>query len=143
MSRTIRRGSPADAPAAAALYMRARRAAAAAGTIPPGIHDEDDVAGYLAHRELWLAGDAGLLVLEDDWVEQLYVEPELTGQGIGTALLELAKRERPDGLQLWTFQSNLGAQRFYERHGFVEVRRTDGAGSEEKAPDVLYAWTPQ
>ena len=140
---TIRRGSPADAPAAAALYMRARAAATAAGTIPASLHDEDDVAGYLAHRELWLAGDAGLLVLEDDWVEQLYVDPELTGQGIGAALLEVAKRERPAGLQLWTFQSNAGAQRFYERHGFVEVRRTDGADNEERAPDVLYAWAPR
>jgi GNAT superfamily N-acetyltransferase len=143
MSVTIRRGSSADAPAAAALYTRARDAAAAAGTIPPGIHDEADVAGYLAHRELWLAGDAGLLVLEDDWVEQLYVDPELTGQGIGAALLEVAKRERPNGLQLWTFQSNAGAQRFYERHGFAEVRRTDGADNEERAPDVLYAWAPR
>jgi len=43
-------------------------------------------------------------------------------------------------LRLWTFASNAGAQRFYERHGFVETRRTDGRDNEEGAPDVLYIW---
>ena len=52
----------------------------------------------------------------------------------------MAKRERPQGLQLWAFQSNTGARRFYERHGFVEVRRTDGRDNEEGAPDVLYRY---
>ena len=64
--------------------------------------------------------------------------PDLTGRGIGADLLAVAKRERPDGLRLWTFASNTGAQRFYERHGFVAVRRTDGRDNEERAPDVLY-----
>jgi hypothetical protein len=53
----------------------------------------------------------------------------------------------PEGLRLWTFASNAGAQRFYERHGFVETRRTDGRDNEERAPDILYVWggdaTPQ
>jgi GNAT superfamily N-acetyltransferase len=74
------------------------------------------------------------------WVDQLYVEPALTGRGIGAALLAVAKRERPGGLRLRTFASNTGAQRFYERHGFAEVLRTDGRDNEERAPDVLYAW---
>ena len=82
---------------------------------------------------------AGILVLDGDMVDQLYVEPGRTGRGIGSALLAVARRERPEGLRLWTFQSNAGAQRFYERHGFVAVRRTDGRGNEERAPDILYA----
>ncbi len=44
-------------------------------------------------------------------------------------------------LDLWTFQSNIGAQRFYNRHGFLEVMRTDGAGNEERSPDIRYRWT--
>jgi ribosomal protein S18 acetylase RimI-like enzyme len=48
--------------------------------------------------------------------------------------VKVAKCERPERIQLWTFASNAGAQRFYERHGFVETRRTDGRG----APDILY-----
>ena len=44
-----------------------------------------------------------------------------------------------DQVQLWTFQSNAGARRFYERHGFVAVQTTDG-DNEEQAPDIRYLW---
>ena len=95
--------------------------------------------------ELWLAEDAesklaGILVLDGQWLAQLYIEPTLTGRGIGSKLVELARRQRPDGLRLWTSASNVGAQRFYERHGFVAIRRTDGRDNEEGAPDILYVW---
>jgi GNAT superfamily N-acetyltransferase len=149
MKPAIRRGGARDARAAADLYLRARQAALRAGSIPAGVHDDDDVRGYFASHivedcELWLAEQdgalAGILVLEGDFVDQLYVEPGLTGRGVGSALLAVATRERPQGLRLWTFQSNAGARRFYERHGFAEVRRTDGRDNEERAPDVLYAY---
>jgi GNAT superfamily N-acetyltransferase len=149
MAPAIRRGERADARAAADLYLRARAAALSAGSIPPGVHDDEDVRGYFASHivedcELWVAEEdgavAGILVLDGDMVDQLYVEPGRTGRGIGSALLAVAKRERPNGLRLWTFQSNAGARRFYERHGFVELWRTDGRDNEERAPDVLYAY---
>jgi GNAT superfamily N-acetyltransferase len=149
MTPAIRRGGAHDARAAADLYLRAREAALRAGSIPAGVHDDDDVRGYFASRivedcELWVAEQdgalAGILVLDGDFVDQLYVEPGLTGRGIGSALLAVAKRERPQGLRLWAFQTNTGARRFYERHGFVEARRTDGRDNEERAPDVLYAY---
>ena len=149
MTPAIRRGQAHDARAAADLYLRAREAALRAGSIPASVHDDDDVRGYFASRivedcELWVAEQDGalaaILVLDGDFVDQLYVEPGLTGRGIGSALLAVAKRERPQGLQLWAFQTNTGARRFYERHGFVEVRRTDGRDNEERAPDVLYAY---
>jgi GNAT superfamily N-acetyltransferase len=54
----------------------------------------------------------------------------------------VAKEQRPAGLELWTFQVNESARRFYERHGFTEVEHTDGAGNEEREPDVRYAWRP-
>ena len=149
MAPAIRRGRAGDARGAADLYLRAREAALRAGSIPPGVHYDDDVRGYFASHivedcELWVAeqdgAPAGILVLDGEFVDQLYVEPGLTGRGIGSALLAVAKRERPRGLRLWVFQSNTGGRRFYERHGFLEVRRTDGAGNEERAPDVLYAY---
>jgi hypothetical protein len=77
----------------------------------------------------------GLLVLDQDRVDQLYVEPTLTGRGIGSELIGLAKRARPQGLRLWTFESNLGAQRFYEKHGFRPIERTAG-DNEEGAHDI-------
>jgi chorismate mutase len=94
--------------------------------------------------EVWLAErDAvpvALMLLEDDWLHSLYVAPGLTGEGIGTMLLDLAKSLHPAGLGLWAFQSNTGARRFYGRHGFGEVRWTDGSDNEEGEPDVEMAW---
>jgi GNAT superfamily N-acetyltransferase len=149
MKLAIRRGGARDARAAADLYLRAREAALRAGSIPAGVHDDDDMRGYFASHiveacELWVAEHdgalAGILVLDGAFIDQLYVEPGLTGGGIGSALLAVAQRERPQGLRLWAFQSNTGARRFYERHGFVEVRWTDGRENEERAPDVLFAY---
>jgi len=148
----IRRARSSDAGPTADLFLRARRAGAAAGTIPPIAHDDDDVRHWVAGAmipklECWLAVSAsdsivGMLVLNDDWVAQLYVDPDHTRAGIGAELLAVAKRERPDGLRLWTFVSNADAQRFYLSHGFEEVQRTDGSGNEERAPDIQYAWRP-
>jgi ribosomal protein S18 acetylase RimI-like enzyme len=146
----IRRAVATDADAAGNLYLRARWGAARTGSIPPPAHPDDEVSEWFTHvviptLECWLAqtpgGDAaGLLVLRGDWIDQLYLDPDLTGRGIGAQLLDLAKRERPHGLRLWTFVSNQGAQRFYERHGFREVERTDGTGNEERAPAIRYVW---
>jgi putative acetyltransferase len=72
-------------------------------------------------------------------IDQLYVDPNSTGRGIGGTLLEHAKSLHPIGLKLWTFQSNLGARRFYEAHGFVAIASTTGE-NEEQAPDVCYEW---
>jgi GNAT superfamily N-acetyltransferase len=147
MEVAIRRGTERDARAAADLWLRARKAAR--GAIPDSVHGDDEVRAWFASHvvrecELWLAEAggalAGILVLHEGWVEQLYVEPALTGQGIGGRLLVVAKRESPGGLRLWTFASNLRARRFYERRGFVEERRTDGRDNEERAPDILYVW---
>jgi len=80
-----------------------------------------------------------MLVLANDSVEQLYVGPGHTGHGIGGQLISLAKEQRPEGLQLWTFESNVDARRFYERHDFVATGSTDG-DNEEGAPDVRYEW---
>jgi hypothetical protein len=98
-------------------------------------------------RETWLAeADGGVvvvvavLVLDGGELDQLYVDPDWQRGRIGSALVQLAQDRRPGGLALWTFQSNLGARRFYERHGFVAVGGTDGSTNEERAPDVRYVW---
>ena len=148
MAVTVRRGELADANLAAELWLRARRAAV--GAIPPPTHTDAEVRSWFSTRvalelELWLAESEhgellGILVLDDESIDQLYVDPANTGRGIGRLLLTVAKSERPNGLQLWTFVSNCGAQRFYERHGFIEIRRTNGTDNEEHSPDILYAY---
>jgi len=96
--------------------------------------------------EAWVAAEnqriVALLVVAPGWIEQLYVRPGRLGEGIGSRLVDVAKARSPGGLTLWTFQVNARARRFYERHGFVAVELTDGAGNEERQPDVRYEWRP-
>ncbi len=66
--------------------------------------------------------------------------PAAQGHGIGGALLATAQ-QGADRLQLWTFQRNARARRFYEARGFVSVEENDGSRNEEKEPDVRYLWT--
>ncbi|MFB8005129.1 GNAT family N-acetyltransferase [Nocardia sp. NPDC056000] len=114
-------------------------------------HDDDNVRRWFAdvvvpQRETWVAVVdgvvCGLLVLSDAELEQLYLEPAWRGRGLGDQFIELAKTRRPNGLELWTFQVNESAQRFYVRHGFVEVERTDGLRNEEREPDARFVWRP-
>jgi GNAT superfamily N-acetyltransferase len=81
----------------------------------------------------------GFLARDGETIHALYLRPDARGQGIGAALLEAAKTAR-NRLDLWTFQANTGAQRFYIRHGFHEAERTDGAQNDEKLPDIRYVW---
>lgn len=117
-------------------------------------HPDEDVRRWvreelLVEAEDWVATDPSdgdsviaLLGLSDTMVEQLYVRPDRIGRGVGRALLELAKRRRPDGLDLYCFAANDRARRFYERNGFEAVAFGDGSGNEERQPDVLYRWRP-
>lgn len=136
----LRRGAPSDARPVADLWLRARNEASP--TIPSAVHSDDEVREWFSSHvvgdlEFWVAEDderlAGILVFDDGRLDQLYVEPTMTGRGIGTLLLNLAKRQRPGGLRLWTFASNPGAQRFYERNGFTEAGRTDGRATTKRA----------
>jgi putative acetyltransferase len=82
----------------------------------------------------------GVIAFREDWIDQLYVLPPAQGRGVGSELLQLAQNTYPR-LQLWTFQRNRRARRFYEARGFALVRETDGTANEEKEPDALYLWT--
>ena len=143
----IRRASRDDAPAIAEVFLASFGATYA---FPMG-HTPDEVRGWVASHlvpttETWVAvADpevVGFLSLGEAVVEQLYVAPGWTGHGIGGRLMGLAKQRRPSGLELYTFQVNDGARRFYERHGFSAVWFGDGSENEERQPDVRYAWRP-
>jgi GNAT superfamily N-acetyltransferase len=114
-----------------------------------GLHTLEEDRWFFRQRvfktcEVWGAfeGDtmAGVLAFREGWIDQLYVVPEAQGRGLGTALLRIAQNTF-DRLQLWTFQRNIQARRFYEARGFALVQETDGAHNEEKEPDALYLWT--
>lgn len=144
-----RRATAGEAEDVARLYLRCRKAAVP--EIPPVAHSDQAVLRWMAQRitageECWVTSDAtgvtGLMLLEPGWIDQLYIRPDRIGLGLGSRLVEVAKDEMPKGLQLWTFQSNRRAQRFYERHGFRSVEFTDGDGNEERSPDIRYEWAP-
>ncbi|MFC0599243.1 GNAT family N-acetyltransferase [Streptomyces palmae] len=144
----IRRAEAADGGPVAEVWLRSYDAA-----LPTvrRAHSDDAVRAYITEvvvpaQETWLAerdgSVVGMMVLDQDWLSQLYLAPDWRGKGLGDRLVALAKERRPDGLQLWTFQVNGPAQRFYQRHGFVEVERTDGRDNEEREPDIRYVWRP-
>ncbi|WP_030858771.1 GNAT family N-acetyltransferase [Streptomyces sp. NRRL S-37] len=144
----LRRALPSDAGAAAGVWLRSF-AAALPGVVRP--RSDDEVRDHFRHvlipvRETWVAeaggGVAGVMVLDGEELDQLYLAPEWRGHGIGDRFVALAKERSPNGLALWTFQVNAPAHRFYERHGFAPVERTDGSGNEEREPDVRYVWRP-
>ena len=142
----IRHATPTDAYGAGEVRVVSFRAA-----LPTvrGAHLDAEVREWvrdvlIAGGNTWVAVEGsdvvGVLALAPGWVEQLYVHPRAQGRGIGSALLDVAKARNPAGLQLWTFQVNVGARRFYARHGFVEAEHTDGANNEEREPDIRFVW---
>ena len=143
----LRPATVADAPAMADIHVDCR--AANVGSMPPMVHTRETTHRWMTGRlegtsTGWVAerGDTlvGYLVLTDDWLDDLFLAPGETGHGVGAALLDVVKAERPGGFLLWVFESNLGARRFYARHGLVDLEATDGSGNAEQSPDVRMAW---
>jgi len=97
----------------------------------------------LPANQVWVAEAngkvAGFIAFEDGWVNHLYIAPEFQRLGFGRQLLNIAK-ESSRALQLWVFEINVPAIRFYESQGFGVIERTNGAANEAKMPDVLMEW---
>ncbi|WP_372618706.1 GNAT family N-acetyltransferase [Falsiroseomonas sp.] len=140
----IRPAEPEDAAAIARILRASIRAA-----MPwlPELHTPEEDLAFIAGQvlpqaEVWVAGNpapVGFVARRGEWLDHLYLAPSRRGEGIGRALL-LQAMEGRERLTLWAFQRNHAARRFYERHGFRAVASTDGAGNEEKEPDVRYEW---
>jgi GNAT superfamily N-acetyltransferase len=142
----LRRAEPEDAAAAAEVWLASFRSALPTVRL---VHSDDEVREWIARElvaqhETWVAdvdGEVvGLMALRDDWIEQLYLRPDWRRRGLGPRFVALAKERSPGGLQLWCFQVNEPASRFYERNGFVPAELTDGAGNEEHEPDIRFEW---
>ncbi|HEX5263182.1 MAG TPA: GNAT family N-acetyltransferase, partial [Phenylobacterium sp.] len=114
----LRRATAADAQAVAVVHRTAMRVSLA---FLPELHTAaDDLRffseSFLPANEVWVAEvDAnivGYVGFNDAWINHLYVLPDFQGQGIGPRLLAKAlSYERP--MQLWTFQQNTRARKFY------------------------------
>ncbi|MYR42889.1 GNAT family N-acetyltransferase [Streptomyces sp. SID5910] len=144
----VRRAVDSDADAVAEVWLRSFTAA-----LPTvrRAHTDDQVRSWIREvvvpgQETWVVAVdgsvVGMMVLDGEDLDQLYLDPVWQGRGIGDRLVDLAKQRRPSGLALWTFQVNESARRFYDRHGFVAAERTDGHRNEEREPDIRYVWRP-
>ena len=120
-------------------------------TFLPTIHTDDQIRAWIRDQmvpahEVWVAEVAervvGFAALSGDLLGHIYVHPDEQDRGVGTALFEVVKQQRPGGFRLWVFQKNEGARRFYERLGCRLLELGDGSGNEEKEPDALYEWPP-
>lgn len=150
MQLNLRAADQADASAVAEVLCESRRRYLA---FAPMAHTEEELRGWVADTlipsgDVYVADSQGqvvamLAISRDEsggWIDQLYVKPGHTGQGIGQRLLRVAHSRLKPPVRLYTFQANAGARRFYERHGYRVLRFTDGSGNEERCPDVLYEW---
>lgn len=137
-----------DAAALGAIFLAAR---ADRRFFPPLAHPPATVVPFLRESVLArcrtrVAAEGtrvlGFLALAGVVVEHLYVDPKAHRRGVGRALLGDAKNASPAGVTLWCFQRNTPALAFYAAQGFVVAEHTDGAGNEEREPDVRLAWRP-
>ncbi len=115
-----------------------------------GVHDPhpfDEQVGYLRDQvlptcEVRIALDGpalvGFVASTSTRIDQLYVRVGSHRRGVGTALLDWAKKRSSRSLQLHTFARNSVARAFYERHGFVVERQ--GFEPPWQLDDVLYRW---
>ena len=142
----LRTAAPADAGAIADVYLASFRATYGF----PIAHSDEQVRQWIADvvlptQEVWVAvttngNVVAMLAMAPAMIDQLYVAPAWTGRGIGSRLVALAKARRPGGLDLYTFQVDRRARRFYARCGFTEVAHGDGSSNDEGQPDVRLAW---
>ncbi len=95
--------------------------------------------------QLWIAERrgkiVGFLAIRGSYIDRMYVRPSTQGSGVGTMLLEKARKLSPAGLELHTHQANHRARGFYEEHGF-RVVRFGMSPPPENEPDVEYRWRP-
>ena len=145
MAFTLRRATASDANEIANVYYGSFRLL----TFLPMLHTIEEYRWFVSNVtlkecEVTVAEDesgiVAFLARRGEEVRLLYTRPDRIGMGAGTQLIDAAKATGVDALELWCFQANARARRFYEARGFHAIRFTDGADNEERMPDVRYRW---
>ena len=145
MDFTLRRATACDADAIANVYYTSFRLL----TFLPMLHTIEEYRWFISNVTL---KECEVTVAEDDTgivaflarrgeeIRLLYTRPDRIGMGAGTQLIEATKASGVGALELWCFQANQRARRFYEARGFHAIRFTDGGDNEEHMPDIRYRW---
>lgn len=100
-------------------------------------------AGWSAWLALRSGEAVGFMAIKpkERQLHQLFVLPSAQGKGVGTTLLGHAKTQCHEGMWLSVFAENLGARRFYERHGFAEGLHCTHPQTQQET--IAYQWAPK
>jgi ribosomal protein S18 acetylase RimI-like enzyme len=97
----------------------------------------------LEENQVWVVEvnnhSVAFMAMNQEFVDQLYIHPDYWRQGIGNALLDLAREQSPEHVWLYTLQINVNARAFYEKNGFV-AEKFGMSPPPESEPDVEYHW---
>jgi GNAT superfamily N-acetyltransferase len=122
---TVRPATPADADFLAVLHQAAWGGSVVVAHGVP--HDLTTLPALIA------TGGALVYDIDGDALEVVSLVADPRGRGVGTQLLEAAKRLAPARLWLVTTNDNLGALRFYQRRGLRIVGVSPGAVDRARA----------
>ncbi len=150
MNPLLRKAKIADVNSIAKVYLSSRKELV---SFAPLIHTDESIYQWIRNvllpkEQVIVAEEKGIIIAmmalitveKIGWIRQLYIHPDAVGQGVGTVMIKRAKSILGSPIRLYTFQENIGARRFYERHGFRAVEFDDGSANEENCPAVLYEW---
>jgi len=105
------------------------------------MNDMDEMVGFLS------AGPCDLPVPNipenAGEIQRFYLYKEWQGGGIGGLLFERAMEflhEQFDHIYLSVYSENFGAQRFYERHGFVKIHDYHYMVGNQADPEFIMEW---
>ena len=149
----FRKATLADAIKITRVYLISRKKLLA---YAPLAHSDDDIFNWIQNtliptNQVTVVEKSGsiigMMALSKNqgigWIDQLYLLPTCVACGIGTQLINLAKDTLGSPIRLHTFQENIRAQQFYEKHAFSIIALSDGSTNEEHCPDMLYEWTTE
>jgi len=146
----LRKATIEDSNAIANVYLISRKELV---SFAPLVHTDESIHQWVRNvlipeEQVIVAEEKGIIIgmmsLTNDEgigrIRQLYILPHVVGHGVGALMIKMAKSILGSPIQLYTFQENVKARRFYKRHGFQAIEFDDGSGNEENCPAVLYKW---